>query len=181
MYCRHQGCKIHSRLPPHAGDLPRYYTNTEQSRPGVWWRWNSQPDMSMVPWSGVGHQGPCLAALPPALTAHKQEARGASSWCWYWRWRRQCGDGDNDHDLKTTTTLLNSGLSLRSVIYFTVLTNTFLELYVRAKCIYQRILALHARPLCSRILTKWGTWLQLIWMAPSTDVSSLSTDFLAGF
>jgi hypothetical protein len=30
------------------------------------------------------------------------------------------GDGDNDHDLKTTTTLLNSGLSLRSVIYFTV-------------------------------------------------------------
>jgi hypothetical protein len=36
------------------------------------------------------------------------------------------GDGDNDHDLKTTTTLLNSGLSLRSVIYFTVERNTFL-------------------------------------------------------
>jgi hypothetical protein len=51
MYCRHQGCKIHSRLPPHAGDLPRYYTrNTEQSRPEFDGdELHTQSDMSMVP------------------------------------------------------------------------------------------------------------------------------------
>jgi hypothetical protein len=63
------------------------------------------------------------------------------------------GDGDNDHDLKTTTTLLNSGLSLRS-IYFTVLDEYIPGVNVRAKCIYRRILPIMARPLCSRILTK---------------------------
>jgi hypothetical protein len=97
MYCRHQGCKIHSRLPPHAGDLPRYYTTL--NRVDLEFDGDETHNRYEHGTMKRSRTSRSLLGCPAAaLTAHKQEARGAAV--------DDDTDDDDDNAVMVTTTMI---------------------------------------------------------------------------